>query len=205
MDRRKLTRGYGTVATAALLGATALSGCGGSSHKTATTKLPVASGTTLPGLLLRYEAVNRKGKQLFTLASAGGRISIQRPGRLQLYEGGRVFVCKSGKKCEVRATGTIAQEYTHLIFGTYLEPYKESLINRLPATSSPSQTIVGVPSKCRTAKFTGAAWTQCVAKTGGFVTLSHVGKTKTVGESRLRLLSAGTQVPKSALQLPQGN
>jgi hypothetical protein len=200
MDRSKLTRGYGVVATAALLSATALSGCGGSSHKTT----PVASATTLPGLLLRYEEINQAGKELFTLASAGGRISIQRPGRIQLYDGTRVFVCKSGKKCEVRATGRIAQEYKHLIFGTYLEPYQESLINRLPTTPS-SRSIVGSPSKCRTAKFSGTSWTQCVATSGGFVTLSHVGKTKAVGESRLQLLSAQTQVPKSALQLPQGN
>jgi hypothetical protein len=204
MDRRKLTRGYGTVAIAALLSATALGGCGGSSHKTATVQPSNPSATTLTGLLLRYEQVNHAGKEIYTLASAGGRISIHRPGRVQLYDGSRVFVCKTGKECELRATGRIAEEYKHLIFGTYLEPYKESLINRLPTTPSPPPSIVVVPSKCRTAKVSGTSWIQCVATNGGFVSFSHVGKTKAVGEVRLQLLSAQTQVPRSALQLPQG-
>ncbi len=208
---RGIRTGWVTAALAACLGATALYGCGGSSHSTTATTTTTTTTATSPsgsspasGLLLRYEEVNHAGRQTFTLASAGGHIAIHRTGRIQLYDGKNVYVCKAGRKCELRASGRVAEEYKHLIFGTYLEPYSESLINRLPNSPSAPQTIAGVPSKCRTAKFSGSSWTQCVAITGGFVTLSHVAKSKALAESRLELLSAKTQVPPAELQLPEG-
>jgi len=175
-----------------------LSGCGGSSTKTATT--PV-SPNAVAGLLLHYESRIGSESKLVTIASAGGRLSITRPGKFQLYEDDTLYQC-STTQCKVRATGKVAHEYEIDLFGDYIAPEEASLILKLPRIRAPKRNVGGVPSDCVVADYAATQWLQCVASHQKYLTISQVGKTREAASVLIRLISAQTEVPQSLLKLP---